>query len=54
MEGVFHITEKSYFLRNRTHFRSNEFRKAKYDIETPSFVFPKLWTSLLDDCKTLT
>ena len=54
MKGVFHITEKSYFLWNKTHFGSNEIREAKYDIEIPSFLCPKLWISLLDDCKTLT
>ena len=54
MKGVFHITEKSYSLQSKTYFRSNEIQKTKYKIETPSFLCPKLWTSLLDDCKTLT
>ena len=54
MKGVFHIAERSYFLRNKTYFRSNENRTSKYEIETLSFLCPKPWTSLLDDCKTLT
>ena len=54
MKGVFRITEKSYCLRNKTYFRSNEIQTTKYEIETPSFRCPKLWTSLLDDCETLT
>ena len=36
------------------YFRSNEIQTTKYEIETPSFRCPKLWTSLLDDCETLT
>ena len=54
MKDVFNITEKSYFPRRKTHFRSNKIRTTKYDIETPFYLCPNLWTSVLNDYKNLT
>ena len=53
MNGVFQFIEKTYSLRTTTHFRSRKIRTAKYGIETPSYLGPKLWNLVPNEYKTI-
>ena len=50
---MFDVIEKSYVLQSETHFRSKKIQTTKYIGETPSYLCPKLWTSLPEDYKSL-
>ena len=53
MNDAFEFIEKPYSLRTTSHFRSRRTRTTKYDIETPSYLDPKLWNLVLNEYKTI-
>ena len=52
MNGVFEFIEKPYSLRTTPHFRSRKICTAKYGIEKPSYLRPKLWNLAPNEYKT--
>ena len=52
VNDVFEFIEKPYSLRTTSHFRSRKIRTIKYDIETPSYLGPKLLVLVPNEYKT--
>ena len=46
IKKVFPIIESPYDLRNQTKFKSRNVRTVRYDIQTASFVAPRIWSSI--------
>ena len=53
MNDVFEFIENPYSLPTTLHFRSRKIRTAKYGIETPSYLGPKLWNVVSNEYKTI-
>ena len=53
VNDVFEFIEKPYSLRTTSHFRSRKIRTTRYGIETPSYLGPKLWNLVPNECKTI-
>ena len=52
MNDILEFIEKPYSLRTTSHFRSRKIRTIKYDIETPSYLGPKLLVLVPNEYKT--
>ena len=46
IENVFPKIKNPYNLRNETKFKSRNVRNVRYDIETASFVAPRIWSNI--------
>ena len=53
MNNLSDFIEKPYSLRKTSPFRSRKIRTTNYDIETPSYLSPKLWNLVPNDYKTI-
>ena len=56
MKNVFPIIENPYDLRNETKFKSRNVNTVRYDIETASFVTPRIWSGIqrsYKECKSV-
>ena len=56
MKNVFSIMENPYELRNETKFKSRNVNTVRYDIETASFVTPRIWSGIprsYKECKSV-
>ena len=54
MNEVFQIKERPYNFRNGVFIRRHNVRTVRYGTETVSFLAPKLWELLPEDCKNET
>ena len=53
MNDFFEFIEKPYSLQTNSRFRSRKICTAKYCIETPSFLSPKLWNLVPNEYKSI-
>ena len=53
MIDVYELIEKPYFLRTNSHFSSKRIHAAKYSIEIPSCLSPKLWKLVSNEYKAI-
>ena len=53
MNDFFEFIEKPYSLQTNSRFRSRKICTAKYCIETPSYLSPKLWNLVPNEYKSI-
>ena len=51
MKKVFNISEPKYYLRNCVKATSYNIHTVNYGIETVSYIAPRLWNSVPNECK---